>query len=495
MKKIILSIAIVLQACAPAVVELPVTVTRENEFTGRGNKCETLLSAVMDLQGEEMLKAVDVRLDAVKGDVTAVRLLLDGKEIACKGASGKVCFRMKETVIGKAVLEVCADIADNAAEGDMVTADILSIKTGEGICIPAAPDSGGRGILLVRSLVVKPGDFGSKNYRIPAICTLADGSLLAATDKRKYDHGDLPSDIDIIVQRSTDGGRHWSEPVTVVEGKGYGKGYGDANLVVASDGTVVCTFSGGAGLWASTPENPQTLWVCTSKDNGQTWSEPVDLTSIQWGPEAKNPECRNCKSAFFGSGHGLLLTRGEYAGRIMVVTAIMNRENRLDNYAMWSDDCGQTWDISTLAYKGGDEAKVVELADGRILMSVRQHGKRGWNISEDGGQTWGEQQRWEDMVTTACDGDIIRAADTLLLQSLPNSMRCRENVSIFISGDEGRTWPEVRTICPGRGMYSSLTVLPDGTIGAYVEEQHTEDECDMWFLNFSVDWLLGGASL
>ncbi|MBK7740558.1 MAG: exo-alpha-sialidase [Saprospiraceae bacterium] len=38
------------------------------------------------------------------------------------------------------------------------------------------------------------------------------------TDKRKDNSIDLPEDIDIIAQRSTDGGKTWSEPVTVAKG-------------------------------------------------------------------------------------------------------------------------------------------------------------------------------------------------------------------------------------------------------------------------------------
>jgi len=490
MKKTLLFFAIAIQACTNAEIDSTIIVTRENEFTGRANLCETLLTAELDLQEPEVLTGVKLMLRADAGDVENVRLLVDGQEAGCRKAAEKINFRTKANLQGKVTLAVCADISPDAKEGGKVTADIISIRTSKGIRKPSAAEGDGREILLTRRLVVKPGDYGSKSYRIPAICTLTDGSLLVATDKRKTGHGDLPHDIDIIVQRSEDGGRSWSEPVTVIEGQGYGKGFGDANLVLAADGTVVCTFSGGAGLWASTPENPQTLWACTSKDNGKSWSEPLNLTAMQWGAEAKNPECRNSKSAFFGSGHGLLLTRGEHAGRILVVTGIMTKENRIDNYAMWSDDNGNSWDISTLAFRGGDEAKVVELSDGKVLMSVRRKGERGWNISEDGGETWGEQQLWSDMVTTACDGDIIRAADSLLLQSLPNCLERRENVSVFISFDEGKTWPKVKTICPGPGMYSSMTILPDGTVGAYVEEMHTEEECDMWFLNFSVDWLL-----
>ena len=36
-------------------------------------------------------------------------------------------------------------------------------------------------------------------------------------------------------------------------------------------------------------------------------------------------------------------------------------------------------------------------------------------------------------------------------------------------------------------MYSSLTVLDDKTIGAYVEEN--TDGVELWYLNFSLDWL------
>ncbi|MBO4655868.1 MAG: exo-alpha-sialidase [Bacteroidales bacterium] len=39
-----------------------------------------------------------------------------------------------------------------------------------------------------------PGDYGSANWRIPALCALPDGSLLAVNDKRKFNEGDLPQD-------------------------------------------------------------------------------------------------------------------------------------------------------------------------------------------------------------------------------------------------------------------------------------------------------------
>ena len=82
----------------------------------------------------------------------------------------------------------------------------------------------------------RPGDYGSTNWRIPAILCLKDGSLLIACDKRKYNESDLPEDIDIVVRRSTDRGRTWTEPLTIAEGQGHKKGFGDAALVDCANG-------------------------------------------------------------------------------------------------------------------------------------------------------------------------------------------------------------------------------------------------------------------
>ena len=81
------------------------------------------------------------------------------------------------------------------------------------------------------TLLFARGDGGSKFYRIPALATAADGSLVAAIDKRIETMGDLPNKIDIVARRSEDGGRTWSEPVTVAAHCG-DCGYGDPALVV-----------------------------------------------------------------------------------------------------------------------------------------------------------------------------------------------------------------------------------------------------------------------
>ena len=165
-----------------------------------------------------------------------------------------------------------------------------------------------------------------------------------------------------------------------------------------------------------------------------------------------------------------------------------------NDYVLYSDDNGETWQCSQRACTGGDEAKVVELRDGRILMSIRHKGERWFNISEDGGITWRDTVfSGKGITAPACNGDIIRYerpdSTSVLLHSLPMGDK-RENVAVMLSYDEGKTWPISRVIVPYSAAYSSLCILPDGTIGMYVEEDpNGGDHYEMVFYNFTLDWL------
>ena len=352
--------------------------------------------------------------------------------------------------------------------------------------------------LFTRTELYHPGDYGSANYRIPAVITAQDGSIVIVTDKRKYNEGDLPQDIDIICNRSTDGGHTWSEPYTIAQGTGVNHGFGDCALAWSNDENgLIAVFVGGVGLWNSTPSNPIRSYKSYSYDNGQTWTEPEDITHFIFGDDCVVTEHQTWRASFFGSGNGLRTS----TGRIMFVAAIREGSAQsLNNYAVYSDDNGVTWQVSGRASVGGDEAKVTELVDGRILMSIRHGGKRWYNISSDGGETWQPNvSTWNDITAPACNGDLIRYTSvnqghnkSRLLHSVPYGTQ-RTDVTVYISYDEGETWPVSKCIVPYSSAYSSLCILPDGTIGLYVEEQPTGTSgYSTVFYNFSLEWLTDG---
>lgn len=345
---------------------------------------------------------------------------------------------------------------------------------------------------LRRTVLFRPGDFDSKFFRIPAIITAKDSTLVIATDRRKYSNSDLPEDIDIILNYSADGGHSWSKPQFLAIGGGVGYGFGDCALAHTRDeGGLIAVYVGGAGFWQSTPHNPQRIYCRRSSDNGRSWSPARDITHYLYGPDCPDTTRRRWRGAFCASGNGLLTS----TGRIMFVAAVHEEEAwSANDYVLYSDDNGETWQCSQRACTGGDEAKVVELRDGRILMSIRHKGERWFNISEDGGITWHDTVfAGEGITAPACNGDIIRYdrpdGTSVLLHSLPIGNE-RKNVSVLISYDEGKSWPVSRVIVPYNSAYSSLCILPDGTIGMYVEEApNGGDHYEMVFYNFTLDWL------
>ena len=498
---------------------LGVTLTQDTRLTGRGNPNDIILKAAVTYGGTnvvEQLQAMTLNLEGTTelSDIDEIKVFSTGavnsfdwrhpENAALIGhaapASGDLnCDLEGSLVSGTNYLWITAKVADNATEGNVIDASLKSLSTANQTFTLNNPSpAGNREIILAHTLLLQPGDYNSTNYRIPAVITAKDGSIVAVTDKRKFNEGDLPEDIDIVCNRSTDGGHTWSEPYTIALGTGVNHGFGDCALAWNNDDNgLIAGFVGGPGLWYSTPSNPIRTYIARSYDNGQTWTEPEDITDFIFGDNCIVPEQRTWRASFFGSGNGLRTS----TGRIIFVAAIRETTAQvLYNHAVYSDDNGQTWHVSGRASSSGDEAKVTELEDGRILMSIRHAGNRWYNISEDGGETWQPTtSTWYDITAPACNGDMIRYTcvnqghdRNRLLHSVPYGSQ-RSHVSVYVSYDEGETWPVRKDIVPYSSAYSSLCILPDGTIGLYVEEAYAgASGYSTVFYNFSLDWLTDG---
>lgn len=328
---------------------------------------------------------------------------------------------------------------------------------------------------VIHSVVYEPGDYDSRFYRIPAIVTLGDGTLVSVADKRINNLSDLPNDIDVVCRRSCDGGRSWSEYITVARHDSIG-GYGDPALVCdRNSGDLIVISTHGQGLWRATPGE---ISVSRSSDGGLTWTPPVSINDQILSCDPDGPQPIKCNSAFASSGRAVQLSDG----RIMFVL-VTRREGvqQFACYAVYSDDGGHKWHVSeTPTTTDGDESKIAQLADGTLITSIRDRRRicRLFSRSTDNGVTWSDPQPVVTLPDPACNGDFIRythGGHDLLLHSLPTG-GSRHNVTIFVSRDNGATWAPARQVVSGASAYSSMTVLPDGSVGILTEVAANPDD-------------------
>ncbi|MFV0268424.1 MAG: exo-alpha-sialidase [Draconibacterium sp.] len=375
----------------------------------------------------------------------------------------------------------------------------------------------------------KHGDDNVDTYRIPGLTTTNNGTLLAIYDARHETSRDLQGNIDIGLNRSTDGGQTW-EPMQIVLDRGtWGglpekfNGISDACILVDKNTNNIFI----AGLWmhgvidsngkwveglteASSDWNHQwrnkgsqpgfdiretsQFLVTKSTDDGQTWSEPVNLTEM-------------CKKEYWwlwapAPGHGITLNDGT------LVFPTQGRDANGNSFSniTWSSDSGETWTTSNFASQGTTENMVVQLSDGSIMLNARDGSNKGNTSNTNGrvisttnnlGQTWTSHSTSRSaLIEPGCMASLHKHKYTengkeksILFFSNPSSKTNRDHMTIKISLDDGQTWPEKYWILldekAGRG-YSCLTTIDENTIGILYEGS----QADMVFQKIKIDEIL-----
>lgn len=382
---------------------------------------------------------------------------------------------------------VTADIKSDAKVGNKFDVAItgLTYNTDKTATITSANPEGQGVIYKVQSAPFQPYDLGSHYWRIPAMVVLhhqqgenasKNGRVVTMADNRFDHNGDLPNHIDVYERHSDDNGATWSTHKMVVGTEadhalvGGNHGFGDVSLVECASGKIVAIMVGGPGYFGSTPSNPIVPTIITSTDGGDTWSTPRTLTDELYKTTYTEGAVQG---SFAGSGRGLMLQRQkdkQLNGRIMFAMSHRFANNNVQEYIIYSDDEGNTWKFSTQsAYSGGDESKLVELADGTVMISVRQGGQRGYNKSTDGGVTWGTQAKWADISGCACNADILYVNKHVMLHSYPNN-GSRKNLTIKASFDDGKSWSNPYVVCAPGASYSTMDVTKDGDIAIFYED-------------------------
>jgi sialidase-1 len=245
---------------------------------------------------------------------------------------------------------------------------------------------------------------------------------------------------------------------------------------------------------AGTSQAGRTVWITKSDDDGETWSDAVEITA-----NVKHPDWTWYAT---GPGVGIQTSNGRLivpANHAVAVTAVHH------SHVIFSDDGGKSWQIGGRSDPGTNESQVVERADGRLMLNMRNHPPRAENFrmtatSADLGQTWSTAQPDRALIEPPAQASLLRLTTAKaqdrnrLLFSNPASAR-RERMTVRVSYDEGASWPESRVVHEGPAAYSSLVVLPDASIGLLFERGERAPYETITFARLTLEWVTGGADL
>lgn len=266
----------------------------------------------------------------------------------------------------------------------------------------------------------------------PSIARLATGDLLVA-------YSDSPSHSNfssIAMRTSSDGGRTWSAPTTIVDTPGV-PDEKEPNVTVLRNGDVL--------IWYYDFNNPnrsnnRTINIIRSTDNGLTWSSPLVPDTVAYD---------STYGYAAGNGELIELDNGDLLLPFTAMRDRRGREGAPAAHVLRSLDGGATWDIDderVVMWSGPDyyvpgtttpatwyvEPAVVDLGDGEVMMVARtsynpQDAVMRVSYSSDHGDTW----------TAPVDIPGLKG-------DAPHLLRLRDGNVLMTWGDRSRAWGQGR---------------------------------------------------
>jgi sialidase-1 len=365
--------------------------------------------------------------------------------------------------------------------------------------------------LFERSSVFPAGMNDVSLYRIPGMVVSQQGTVLAYCEARKNSSSDW-GEIEIHLRRSVDGGKTWEPAKQIahfaerVEGNPRKAAGGEHEQTVNNPVAIVDRDTGRIEFLYCV--NYAQCFSMRSSDDGLTWSKPQEMTATFEPFRASYP----WKVIATGPGHGIQLNSGRLVVPIWLAYGKTGDHSPSASATIYSDDHGQTWLAGEIAvpnegeYGNPNETMVSSLSDGSVMLitrSVSKANRKLVTVSADGATKWSKpifhDQLWEPICMASITPHPSQAGTLLFSnphslardkedQEIPAGRGKRQNLSIKLSRDDGKTWPINRTLESGPSAYSDLAVLPDGTVLCLFEGDKTID-C----ARFNIEWIRGGA--
>lgn len=318
-------------------------------------------------------------------------------------------------------------------------------------------------------------------YRLPAAVRSDSGQVFVFAEKRinNFDNDD-DGNFNIVMRVSTDNGCTWEPEVTV----------GDYGTEKVSNPVPIYDRA-----------RDRVLLFTTVKDDGRNYLHLQRISgdgSSFSALSAGRLDVPGWRPGLTGPGHGLVLTKGAWAGRIIFAMGYTRKEenDKRAARAIYSDDGGNSWAIGFDRVSPGSlqliEGSMAELPDGRLLVTYRDNGRglttpgknRVSAVSTDGGRTIGAFTAMPGVQAVPVQGTLLQTSGgrNLLLFSSPSNtsgkITSRRGMRIFVSSDSGASWRRGLAVgsADDQACYSDLVQLGASSIGLFYENGYTREK-------------------
>ena len=322
----------------------------------------------------------------------------------------------------------------------------------------------------------KSGSEGYKCFRIPAIVTTTEGTLLAFAEGRKKGCSDT-GDIDLVMKSSHDNGHTWSK-LKVIWDDGENVCGNPAPVVDETTGTIHLLSTWNLGndhereIIDGKSKDTRRIFVLKSGNEGKSWSTPEEITC--------SVKKENWTWYATGPCHGIQLKKGPHMDRLIIPCDHIEADSKkYYSHTIYSDDHGHSWKLGgTTPQDQVNECTVAELPDGKVILNMRNYDRtqlsRKICYSEDGGDSWSDIQADHTLVEPICQASLLSIFVTdmenhTLFFLNPAHKEKRENMTLRISRDQGVTWSGSMSLHQGPAAYSDLSQLPNGNLGCLYE--------------------------
>lgn len=310
-----------------------------------------------------------------------------------------------------------------------------------------------------------------EKHRIPGMLLTAAGTLLAYNEARRT--AEDWALMDVLLQRSTDGGESFSDPVALACGTEALPTVNNPVMMQDKTGRIhflYCECYGTKG---------GRIWQRTSDDDGMSWSEPRDITCFT------APTERTCFA--LGPGHGICLADGTLLVPVWLVPAFYGMPTRKHGPSIvttfTSKDGGETWALGEWIWTNRElvspnETAAAELSDGRVYLNLRSNASyRADAFSRDGQTAWEGCTLNRDLPDARCFGSLttIKAKNGTRALVFANCADndARRNVTLHLSFDDAKSW--------------CRHILLDAEQGGYVEVA-ADDKREQLYVLYETDY-------